>query len=98
MSRTAFEHGSSRKAGLGGNRFSLRFLKPFWLIKRLVSFMVYFALRIQVCPKKGITSTLLFFSDGIGTLTIRSGGVWILRVGNGTFFFQIHYQRFNHGL
>ena len=24
--------------------------------------------RIQVCPKKGITPTFLFFSDGIGTL------------------------------
>ena len=42
------------------------------------------ALRIQVCPKKGITPTLftfLFFSDGIGTLKILfdPGGVWILR-------------------
>ena len=38
-------------------------------------------LRIQVCPKKGIIPTFLFFSDWIGTLIpIRSGGVWILRV------------------
>ena len=39
------------------------------------------ALRIQVCPKKGITptlySTFLFFSDGIGTQNILfdPGGV-----------------------
>ena len=26
-----------------------------------------YTLRIQVCPKKGITPTFLFFSDGIGT-------------------------------
>ena len=37
---------------------------------------VYTALRIQVCPKKGIIPTFLFFSDRIGTLIpIRSGGV-----------------------
>ena len=28
------------------------------------------SLRIQVCPKKGITPTFLFFSDGIGTREI----------------------------
>ena len=28
------------------------------------------ALRIQVCPKKGITPTFLFFSDGIGAQNI----------------------------
>ena len=27
-------------------------------------------LRIQVCPKKGITLTFLFFSDGVGTQNI----------------------------
>ena len=38
------------------------------------------SLRIQICPKKGITPTILFFSDGIKTINpIRSGGVWILR-------------------
>ena len=43
-------------------------------------FWYNYSLRIQVCPKKGITPTFLFFSDGIGTLNpIRSGGVWILR-------------------
>ena len=26
-----------------------------------------YTLRIQVCPKKGIILTFLFFSDGIGT-------------------------------
>ena len=37
-------------------------------------------LRIQICPKKGISPIILFFSDGIGTLIpVRSGGVWILR-------------------
>ena len=40
----------------------------------------YHPLRIQVCPKKGIIHTSLFFSDGIGTLIpIRSGRVWISR-------------------
>ena len=27
-------------------------------------------LRLQVCPKKGISPTFLFFSDGIGALKI----------------------------
>ena len=46
--------------------------------------IILLTLRIQVCPKEGITPTFLFFSDGIGTLNpIRSGGVWILRVITG---------------
>ena len=32
-------------------------------------------LKIHVCPKKGITATFLFFSDGIGILTPILGGV-----------------------
>ena len=40
----------------------------------------FYALRIQVCPKKGIAPTFLFVSDGIGALNpTRSGRFWILR-------------------
>ena len=30
----------------------------------------YVSLRIQICPKKGISPIILFFSDGIGTQKI----------------------------
>ncbi len=37
-----------------------------------------FTLRVQVCPKEGITPIHSYFKDGIATLNpIRSGGVWI---------------------
>ena len=39
------------------------------------------SLRIQVCPKEGITPTFLFFSDGNlePSILFDPGGVWILR-------------------
>ena len=47
---------------------------------KMMNFSNTKTLRIQVCPKKGITLIFLFFSDGIGTINpLRSGGIWILR-------------------
>ena len=34
--------------------------------------VIYHALRIEVCPKEGITPKILLFSDGIGTRKIQS--------------------------
>ena len=52
-------------------------------------------LRIQVCPKKGIISTFLFFSDGIGTpknpIPFEGGVDRILRVAHPVIYPQLSF-------
>ena len=54
-----------------------------------LNYLSLFTLRIQVCPKEGITPTFLFVSDGIGALNPLLGKVLDpsgYRVGTGSYY------------